>query len=87
MAAGLVDKFRREEGRRRVEWGRVGCRGLRGKRRWKGRCEKEGGRTIQRDDDPHQECRQGQSEWEDEEEYDPKRGVLQLAYLPSPVEY
>jgi hypothetical protein len=29
------------------------------------------GHTIKGNNDPHQECRQSQSEWEDEEEYDP----------------
>jgi hypothetical protein len=39
-----------------------------------------GEHTIKRNDDPHQERRQGQSEWEDEKKYDPKWGVLKLAF-------
>jgi hypothetical protein len=40
------------------------------------------GHTIKRNNDPHQERRQSQSEWENEEEDDPKRGVLILAFSP-----
>ena len=39
--------------------------------------------TIKRNNDPHQECRQSQSEREDKEENDPKWGVLILAFSNS----
>ena len=42
------------------------------------RRQKAGIRTIERDDDPHKEGRQGQSKWENEHEDQKERGMLQV---------